>query len=112
VQIVGRTRPDVSARQTQAELTVLSEQFQATSPEPIGDRTVAVTAEPARFFGGTGDLRFQASVAAVMVSVGLLLMVACTNVANLALAGRRPTSGRSAFAWRSGPARAGLFANW
>ena len=86
VQIVGRVSAHGSPRQAQAELTVLANQFQEMSPAPNGDRTVAVTVEPARFFGGTGDLRFQASVAAVMVCVGLLLIVACANVANMALA--------------------------
>ena len=86
LQLVGRLTAGERPEHAQAELTVLAGQFQQTSPPPNGDRTIAMTVEHAKYFGGTNDLRFRASVAILMVCVGMLLIVACANVANMALA--------------------------
>jgi predicted permease len=90
VQILGRLKPGTSATQAQADVTVLANQFGKTYPPD--DKTTRVTLEHARFFGGTNDIRFQAFVALLMAVVGMVLLIACANLANMLLAragGRR-----------------------
>jgi predicted permease len=90
VQILGRLKPGTSATQAQADVTVLSNQFGKTYPPE--DKTTRVTMEHATLFGGTNDIRFQAFVALLMVVVGMVLLIACANLANMLLAraaGRR-----------------------
>ena len=66
-----------------AELIVLE---RALDTESGLMRTIAVTPEPATFFGGTTDIRFRAFVTVVMTVVGLVLMIACANLSNMMFA--------------------------
>ncbi|HEV2690349.1 MAG TPA: ABC transporter permease, partial [Bryobacteraceae bacterium] len=84
VQILGRPRPGISRSQAQSEAQILALQFGSTY-QPR-DKTVALTLTHAVFFGETDDIRFQAFVALLMVVVGLVLLVACANLANMLLA--------------------------
>jgi len=84
LHILGRMRSGIGAKQAQAAMTVLAKQFAQTHPER--DKTVAVTLERATYFGNTGDPQFQAAMAGIMIVVGLVLLVACANLANMLLA--------------------------
>ena len=83
-QILGRLRPGVALKQAQSEAQILALQFASTYTEQ--DKTIALTLPRAVFFGETDDIRFQAFVALLMILVGMVLLVACANLANMLLA--------------------------
>src|SRR5215831_17962610 len=70
IQILGRLSPSASASQAQAEITVLGHQFEERYPEH--DKTVAISAAAATYFGDTTDARFHALVTLLMILVGLV----------------------------------------
>jgi len=82
---IGRLKQGVSAEQAQAALTVIVKQQEATNPQTNKNRSAVVTA-----FVESDDpsLRRQlSSVATLLMSVvGVVLLIACANVANLLLA--------------------------
>lgn len=84
LQILGRLRDGVPPGRAQAEADLLIRQFGATHTQR--DKTVRLTLQRTAFFGNTEDPRFQAFVLGVMLIVGLVLLVACANIANLLLA--------------------------
>jgi predicted permease len=84
IQILGRLAPGVGAKQAQAQLDVWARQFGQAHLER--QRTVAVTIEPATFFGETHDIRFRMVVGLLMTLVGMVLLIACANLANMLLA--------------------------
>ena len=65
-------------------MSVLVRQFARTFQER--DRTTAVTLQHTAMLGNTEDIRFKAVVAGIMMLVGLVLLVACANIANMLLA--------------------------
>jgi predicted permease len=84
LQVLARLKPAAEWNAAQAEVTGLVQQFSPTyAPQ---NPTIKVTLQPTAFFGNTEDVRFQAGVAMVMVIVGMVLMVACANIANMLLA--------------------------
>lgn len=83
LQVVGHLRPGISRRQAQAELNVLAHQMDTNSP---GART-SVTVNAGAFLNspeirGVG-VWFAAGLFAL---AGLVLLMACANIANLLLA--------------------------
>ena len=83
LQLLGRIAPAETAMSARAELTLLGRDVETESGLM---RTIAVTPEPATFFGGTNDVRFRAFVTAVMTVVGLVLLIACANLSNMLFA--------------------------
>jgi predicted permease len=84
--LIGRLKPGVSARQTQAELAAIFAGFNHLKPEEYKDRSVSV--EPARGFvipSDEGRSWYKTMGAAVAV-VGLTLLIACANIASFLLA--------------------------
>lgn len=84
VQLVARLKSGATREEAQADITLLARQFAQAHPEK--DRTITVTIKQARFFGETDDIRFQAFVAFLMAIVGIVLLIACINLANMLLA--------------------------
>ena len=86
-QLFGRLKPGVIREQAQSELTVLAEQFRKTLP--LGhkhSRPVSVTVTPGSPFN-LGDRNPANLIALVlMAATGLVLLIACANVAGLQLA--------------------------
>jgi hypothetical protein len=75
----GRLKDDIDRGQAQAELTAIARQTAAARPDGSTDRGT-VSADPFAV-GGYARTMFTT----VMVSVGLVLLIACANVANLLL---------------------------
>jgi len=97
IQVLGYLKPGISMKHAQADVSVLEERFAHDHPTtteeiPLSrlqsavDKTTAVTVQSARFFGNTEDIRFKAIVVLLMAIVGLVLAVACANLANMLLA--------------------------
>lgn len=84
LQVLGRLAPGTSLGQAQAEAGVLTRQFGRAHPVP--DETIGLTLRHATYFGETDELWFRALVAGLMAVVGLVLLVACVNLANMLLA--------------------------
>ena len=101
LQALGYLSPGATMKEAQADISVLEQRF--SHDHPVSDETTlpardaltrattAVTVQSATFFGNTEDIRFKAIVVLLMTIVGLVLVVACANLANMLLA---KTSGR------------------
>jgi predicted permease len=83
-QVLGHLAPGVSRKQVNTEATLLIQQFAAEHTEQ--NKTTAVTMQQATFIGNTEDPRFQGVVVLIMAIVGLVLLIACANLANMLLA--------------------------
>jgi putative ABC transport system permease protein len=89
LQLMGRLKPGVSIDQARAEMRVLDrsrvEEIANASNDPLW-RQVKMDVEPAD--AGFSRLRdqFAAPLLVLMAVVGLLLLIACTNVASMLLA--------------------------
>jgi predicted permease len=95
-QVLAYLAPGVSMKEAQADISVLEQRFAHDHPVseeaalPARDalmlKTIAITVQSATFFGNTEDIRFKAIVVLLMTIVGLVLVVACANLANMLLA--------------------------
>jgi ABC-type antimicrobial peptide transport system permease subunit len=84
LQLLARLRPGVSRSQAEAEFLLLAQQWgQANHHE---DKTIAIRLEPATYFGETNALWFQGVAGLLMAVIGLVLLIACANLANMLLA--------------------------
>src|SRR6202011_4834756 len=89
LNLLGRLKPGVSIEQARAEMAVLYrftiEERARGNKDPLV-RQLKIEVEPAR--AGLSRLRdrFARPLLALMAVVGLLLLIACTNVASLLLA--------------------------
>ena len=84
LQVIGRVADGISVGQSQSELNLLTRQFAQANPEV--DKTIALTLHRATYFGATDELWFRALAAGMMAVVGMVLLVACVNLANMLLA--------------------------
>lgn len=93
--LLGRLRPGVSRQIAEADLTLVANRLAKIYPQ----------AYPAHFtvqlrkLGDTVIGRFEETLYTVLAAVGLLLLIACSNVANLMLA--RATTREKEFALRT-----------
>jgi predicted permease len=85
LNILGRLKPGTSRAAAQAEVRGLIGQYVTTYQERI--KTSSITLERTALFAKTvDDMQFQVVALASMLVVGLVLLVACANVANMMLA--------------------------
>jgi predicted permease len=81
--VVGRLRPGVSIQQAEANLKGLATALEREYPEPNKGRNVTVRPlSQATVFPGVRDALVLGG-AVLMATVGLVLLIACSNVANL-----------------------------
>jgi putative ABC transport system permease protein len=93
--LVGRLKPGVSQQQAEADLMVIAKRLAKPYPRSYpAEFSVLV-----RQIGDTVIGRFEATLYTVLAAVGLLLVIACSNVANLMLA--RATTREKEFALRA-----------
>jgi putative ABC transport system permease protein len=80
--MLGRLKPGVSTQQAEADLTVIADRLAKVYPQDYPQHfTVQV-----RKLGETAVGRFESTLYTVLAAVALLLLIACSNVANLMLA--------------------------
>jgi len=92
---VGRLKPDVSNEQAQADLTVIAKRLAKIYPQNYPTQFTVLV----KHMGDTVIGRFRETLYLVLVAVGLLLLIACSNVATLMLA--RATTREKEFALRA-----------
>jgi macrolide transport system ATP-binding/permease protein len=81
--LLGRVQPGLSLEQVRADLGVIAGRIDQLHP----GRTTSLAIHTARFFGRPEEREFLLPVASViLVAFGLVLLIACANVANLLLA--------------------------
>jgi predicted permease len=83
-QILARLKPSATVRRAEAETAGLIRQFGGSYRQ--ADPTTTVTLPHTSLVGNTEDVRFKASVLAIMLIVGMVLLVGCVNIANMLLA--------------------------
>ena len=80
VQVAGRLKPGASAEQAQTELTLLSQQASAHFKEPPPSSTLEIHPLHQQLVAGV-----RLSLLVLWGAVGLVMLLACANVANLML---------------------------
>jgi len=87
--LIGRVKPGISLAQVRAEMAVLYrftiDERTAAMPDPLG-RQLTVEVSPAASGLSTARDRYAKPVVVIMSIVGLLLLLACVNVASMLLA--------------------------
>ena len=80
-QAIGRLKPDVTAQQAQSELDTIFRRLESADPDP--NRGIGIAVVPLHI---EVNGRTRLALYVLFASVCLLLLIACTNVANLLLA--------------------------
>jgi len=79
--LVGRLKPGITIERAQSDLDVIAERLAAEYPDSNRDKEVLLTRLQEAFAED-----YQAAVVLLMAAVGLVLLIACGNVASLLLA--------------------------
>ena len=84
LMVLGRLKPDATISQAQANISTIAQQLQRAYPQTNDQMGVAVYSLTQSPFSLKRSL--QSSLAILMAAVGVVLLIACANVANLLLA--------------------------
>jgi len=85
LNLIGRLRPDATIDEARADLSaIMARLHPSTSPDDVAWRQIAV-APGTRGLSGLRD-RFNDSLLVLMAIVGLVLLIACTNLGSLLVA--------------------------
>ncbi len=101
--VMGRLRPSVTIDQANREMQVIAQRVESEFPDLYEGWSARVTALE-EF--GTGKLR--STIAALLIAVGMVLLIACVNVANLLLARSEARSKEASIRAALGASRARL----
>ena len=86
-QVVGRLKTGIDRSQAQANLQTIASSLQQEFPDANAGRTISVQPITTALFSSTGGEAGAKFVSAVLLAiVGLVLIIACSNVANLLMA--------------------------
>jgi predicted permease len=96
--IVGRLKPGVDLKQAEAELKTIAARLEKGYPEPNKGRSVVLFPASQATINPNQRRAFVVAGSVMMTVVGLVLLIACANVANLLLA--RATARRKEIAIR------------
>ncbi len=83
LSLVGRRQPEAGIAQVRAELGVIAKQIDQQQP---GRTTMVMVAEATSLSGPEARRSILSMAAVVLTAFGLVLLIACANVANLLLA--------------------------
>ncbi len=86
VNIVGRLKPGVSLRQAEAAMQTMASALEKQYPVENQGRTVALARQSEAALGVNQHGQFVLAGGVLMSVVGLVLLIACVNMANLLLA--------------------------
>ena len=92
---IGRLKPGVTNKQAEAELTLAANRMAKLHPHDYPPQFTVLV----KHIGDSVFEHFKATLYTVLAAVGLLLLIACSNVANLMLA--RATTREREFALRA-----------
>jgi predicted permease len=84
LRLIGRLRADASTQQARAELTAIAQRFEAD--RGLAQVTSAIDIDSPGYFIEEGNPQFHALTALLMASFGMVLLIACGNLANFFLA--------------------------
>jgi predicted permease len=84
--LIGRLKPDVSERQAHAELKIIASALEKEYPNDNRGRTIETALLSQSALGINQRRQFELAGGVLMCIVGLVLLIACVNLANLLLA--------------------------
>src|SRR5206468_4124091 len=81
ILVVGRLRPEVSLNEARTDMTVVARRLEQAYPDTHAGRGVEIVPLHEQIVGDT-----RPALLVLLGAVGLVLLIACANVANLLLA--------------------------